>query len=223
MIVAVYGGTFDPPHSTHLAIARAVLERGLADKVLFVLSAMPPHKLGRQISPYEDRLAMLKLAIQGEPRFEISEIERERLPRPSYTIDTLDSLSAASPNDSFALLIGSDSLNALHTWRRGSELASRYRIISYPRKGEPATLESLKAHWSEEIAEKLRSSLLEGVPETDLSSSSLRSALANSGNAGKCITEAVLSCIRERGLYLEPRKDKQQKPESIAYAAKEED
>ena len=201
MRVAVYGGTFDPPHNTHIALALASLERGLAGRVLFVPSADPPHKSLRQVSPYALRLSMLELAIAGEPRFGISRIEEGRLPMPSYTIDTMDGLSASSPGDHFILLMGSDSLEALHTWHRARELAERHEIAVYPRKGQVPTLENLQLHWPGELALKLHSSIMQGMPQTDLSSTWLRSELANSGNAGRFIPKAVLDFIHERKLY----------------------
>lgn len=201
MRIAVFGGTFDPPHKAHLALAKAVLERGAAGRVLFVPAADPPHKALSTVSPYATRLAMLKLAIAGEPRFSISEIEAERLPKPSYTVDTMTELSARSPQDRFALLIGSDSLAALHTWMRAGELAANCEFAVYPRKGCAVSLDDLRLHWPEPVARKLHSSLMEGLPESDLSSSWLRSELANSRNAARFIPEAVLGFIQERKLY----------------------
>lgn len=201
MRVAVYGGTFDPPHNAHLALAHAVLDRGLAGRTLFVPAADPPHKALWQVTPYAIRLAMLELAIAGEPRFEISRIEAGRLPRPSYTIETMDELSASRPDDQFVLLIGSDSLDALHTWHDAMALAERYELIVYPRKGQAPALERLEDIWPAPLAAKLRASVMADVPQFDLSSTWLRSELANFGNAGKFIPKAVLDYIHERKLY----------------------
>ena len=201
MRVAVYGGTFDPPHNMHLAIARAALDRGLAGRVLFVPVADPPHKEGSKITPYRHRFAMLSLAVKGEGRFEVSKIEAERLPLPSYTIDTMDALSAASPDDNFILLIGSDSLDALHTWMRAKELAGRYEIAVYPRPGQQPSLEKLLLDWPESTARKLYSSIMKDMAQMDLSSTWLRSELANSQNAGRFIPTAVLDYIRDQKLY----------------------
>ena len=125
---AFYGGTFDPPHSGHVHLGRAVLENGSADEVMYVPAWHPPHKRNAEIAPYDDRLAMLKLAIRGEPGFSVSEIERDR-GGISFTIDTLRLLSDRFPEDEFFLLIGSDSLLQLHNV---SSTAVRERL----RRGE---------------------------------------------------------------------------------------
>ncbi len=201
MRIAVYGGTFDPPHEAHLAIARAALAQGVAERALFVPAADPPHKTASRLTPFADRLAMIRLAIAGEPRFSVSCLERDRLPRRSYTIDTMDALAAESPADEFILLIGSDSLAALHTWDRARELVERHSLAVYPRKGEVPSLADLRVHWPEEQAKRLHSAIIKGVEEMDLSSSSLRSGLANSENAARFIPAAVLDYIRSRSLY----------------------
>jgi len=201
MSLAVFGGTFDPPHKAHLAIARAALERGIASRVLFVPSAEPPHKLGAIVSPYIHRRGMLEQAIKGEPAFEISDIEAERLPAPSYTIDTLDELSRLRPEARLVLLIGSDSLAQLHTWMRGRELAERYAVASYPREGHLPSLEDLMANWPPELALKLFSSLMAGLAPMKISSTEIRKALANSENADRFIERGVLDYIRAKRLY----------------------
>ena len=109
---AFYGGTFDPPHSGHIHLGRAVLENGYAQEVMFVPAWLPPHKQKLEIAPYEDRLAMLRIAVGEERRFTVSEIERER-GGISYTIDTLHLLARRFPGDEFLLLIGADSLGFL--------------------------------------------------------------------------------------------------------------
>ena len=201
MRVAVYGGTFDPPHSTHLLVASSALERGLAERVLFVPSADPPHKIGHHVTPFAHRLKMLELAIAGKPNFEISDIEAKRLPEPSYTFETMEELSALRPDDKFTILMGSDSLSALHTWHRAEELAARYSFAIYPREGKVPSLEELLAQWPEKTARRLFSSIILDAPQTDLSSSSLRSALVNLENAGRFISKDVLAYIKANGLY----------------------
>ncbi len=201
MSLAVFGGTFDPPHNAHLAIAQAALDRGLAERVLFVPAAEPPHKHGVKVSPFRHRLRMLEIALEGNSSFEISSIEAERLPAPSYTIDTLDELSRRRPGERLLLLIGSDSLVQLHTWMRGRELAERYGLLCYPREGHLPSMDELRANWPPQLASKLAASVMDGLPSMKISSTEIRLALANSENADRFISCGVLDYIRAEGLY----------------------
>ncbi len=201
MKIAVFGGSFDPPHKGHVAIALAALSEGIADKVVFVPAEHPPHKAGHALTPYPLRRKMLEIAIAGLPNFEISDIEHERGGALSYTIDTLEELSRRSPGDSFVLLMGSDSLRQLHTWRRASEIVSGYGVVCYPREGELPSLEELKSHWPEEAARRLLSSLIPGAHHFKISSTMLRSGMANSPKAARFIDRGVMEFIRERRLY----------------------
>ena len=92
MRLALFGGTFDPVHEAHLAIARAAAARFALDRVLFVPAAHPPHKAAATRAPYEDRVRMAELACAGEPGFEVSRLE-ENTPR-SYSIDTIEKVRA---------------------------------------------------------------------------------------------------------------------------------
>src|SRR5574341_1978771 len=94
--IGIFGGTFDPPHLGHLILASEARAMLRLTRLLWVLTAIPPHKLGQTISPLEDRLAMLKLALAQEPDFELSALEMER-PGPHYTIDTLKLVSQKYP------------------------------------------------------------------------------------------------------------------------------
>src|SRR5579862_637552 len=107
MRVGLFGGTFDPIHLAHLAVARAAADRFRLDRVLFVPSAHPPHKAGVTYAPYEDRVRMVELACEGEPRFEVSRLEEgtER----SYSIDTIEKLrTTLAPGDQLFFIIGAD-------------------------------------------------------------------------------------------------------------------
>ena len=112
-----YGGTFNPPHLGHTRLAQAVLERGFGDEIIFAPAWIPPHKQDASIVPFEDRLAMTRLAVEGMEHCSVSDVEgREK--GISYTIRSLHLLSAEFPDDTIALLIGSDSLAQLYSWFR---------------------------------------------------------------------------------------------------------
>jgi nicotinate-nucleotide adenylyltransferase len=113
--VGILGGTFDPPHKGHIAIAQAALkELGLV-KVIFVPANIPPHKIKQPLAPAKDRLGMLQLAVGDNPDFEISTVELDR-PWPSYTVDTLAEFRAIHPEDELFLLIGADNVSEIETW-----------------------------------------------------------------------------------------------------------
>jgi len=114
--LAMFGGTFDPPHVGHLALAEWARERLALDRVVFVPAGRPPHKRGPRVSSAAHRLAMTRLAVRRNPAFEVSTVEL-RASGPSYTVDTLRRLREEGENDWWFLLVGSDSLDEFPTWR----------------------------------------------------------------------------------------------------------
>ncbi len=131
--LGVFGGTFDPPHIGHLILAADACEELQCDRLLWVLTPTPPHKLDQPIIPLERRLAMLELAISGEPKFELSRIEIDRS-GPHYTVDTMRLLGDEYPSANLILLIGGDSLRDLPTWRQPADLVSACREIGVIRR-----------------------------------------------------------------------------------------
>jgi nicotinate-nucleotide adenylyltransferase len=117
---ALFGGSFDPVHLAHLALARAALDALALDEVRWVPAGQPWQKQ-RTITPALHRVTMLELALAGEPRFVIDRIELVRA-GPSYTIDTVRALRASEPGTSWTLLIGQDQYAGLHTWNGWREL-----------------------------------------------------------------------------------------------------
>src|SRR5436190_19612157 len=109
MRIGLLGGSFNPIHRGHVAMARAARRELELDRVVLVPSARPPHKRDSSLAPAEDRLAMARLATKDEPRIEVSSIELERT-GPSYTIDTVRSLLAARPGAEIYIAIGSESV-----------------------------------------------------------------------------------------------------------------
>ena len=135
MRTAFFGGTFDPPHNGHLELARHILKSGRTDRILFVPAYDPPHKLEKKISPFADRVAMLEMLLKDEPAMLISDIESRAKLTPSYSYKIMKLLEKEFPGDTLQVLIGGDSLEALHTWYKARPLAAEYEIICYPRKG----------------------------------------------------------------------------------------
>ena len=130
--VAVLGGSFNPIHYGHLLLADDVLELLGLDRLLFVPAAAPPHKPAAQLAPAADRFEMVRLAIAGQPRFAVSDLELRRS-GPSYTVDTLQELAAGG--DALSLVIGSETFLDLLTWREPRRVASLARLVVIPRSG----------------------------------------------------------------------------------------
>ena len=115
MRIGIFGGTFDPPHIGHLILAEDARGQLGLDQVLWVLTPFPPHKTLQRISPVQDRMSMVLLAIAGNSNFHLSRVDMDREP-PHFAADTVAMLREKSPKDEFFYLMGADSLNDLPTW-----------------------------------------------------------------------------------------------------------
>ncbi len=185
---AIFGGSFDPVHSGHVALARAVRDAGLADEVWFLVTPLNPHKQGNNLTDEEERLAMVRLAIADEQGIKASDFEFH-LPRPSYTINTLDALQAAFPSRDFLLLMGADNWQKIDRWYKGDEIVSRFGIIVYPRGGEAAPALPANVQWLH-------------APLYDISSTEIRRALSAEEDISQWLHPEVEKFIKEKKLYL---------------------
>ena len=118
--IGIFGGSFDPVHNAHVALAGVALRELRLDQLLWVPAGQPWQKQ-RHITPAADREAMVRLAIEGEPRFELSRVELERS-GPSFTVDTVRELRAARPDAQWFLVIGQDQYAGFHTWHGWQDL-----------------------------------------------------------------------------------------------------
>ncbi len=143
--LGIFGGTFDPPHLGHLILASEAYAALRLSRVLWVLTSVPPHKLGQEITDLKDRLTMVQLALKGNPSFELSRVDIER-PGPHYTLDTVRLLSAKYPDADLILLIGGDSLHALPTWHEPIDVVKSVAEIGIMRRpGDQIDLTALEA------------------------------------------------------------------------------
>lgn len=195
--LGIFGGTFDPPHLGHLILAaEAQAQLGL-EKVLFVLTPQPPHKLDKQISALQDRLDLLNAAIRGQSIFELSTVEIER-PGPHYTVDTLAQLAQLYPQHEFVYLIGGDSLERLPSWHRPADfLAACAALGVMLRPGAQPDLAALEAALPG-ISAKLE---LVDAPLLEISSSQIRRRVREGGHFRFYLPGAVYELILQRGLY----------------------
>ncbi len=133
--IAILGGTFNPIHRCHLALAREIRSRLGFDRILFVPTGDPPHKRHQDLAPAADRLAMVRLAIQGEPGCAVSDLEVRRTGR-SYTIDTLTELGAkAGEATPWHFCLGLDAFLDIGTWHRAAELLALCHFVVVSRPG----------------------------------------------------------------------------------------
>lgn len=185
MNLGVLGGTFDPIHVGHLAAAHAAIECEDLDLVLFIPTGVPPHR-GRTLASARDRLEMCRLAIAGEQRFEVSDLEVRR-GGASYTVDTLRELKKIHPSDNLFLILGWDAAKLFSTWREPDEVRRMAKLIIVTRPGS-----GVPTATSDIVCER---------PTPDISASELRDDIARGEPVGDCLPPAVERYIAERGLY----------------------
>ncbi|HEY40503.1 MAG TPA: nicotinate-nucleotide adenylyltransferase [Dehalococcoidia bacterium] len=199
MKTGILGGTFDPIHKGHLAVAEEVRSRLNLDEVLFIPVGQPWRKTGASILPAEHRIEMVRLAIADRPSFSLSTIEVNR-EGPSYTIDTLEELrSARGVGNELFFIVGWDSLTDLPNWRAPERIIHLCQLVAVPRPGYfPPDLKSLE-NSVPGISERVI--LLDG-PEVDVSASQIRERVTRGLSISGLVSEAVEKYIREHGLYL---------------------
>jgi len=191
--VGLYGGTFNPIHKGHVAVAHAAKAALGLDQVLLVPSAQPPHKPGREVAAAKDRLAMTRLAVMNEPGLEVSDIEHRR-DGPSYTIDTVKAFKAEHPDTELFFIIGSDSVPYLHKWKNIDELKD---LVTF------AVASRGERDFEADLAANVAGAKLVRIPldnPSDISSTRVRE-LAASGQGLDDLPEPVADFIREKGLY----------------------
>ena len=180
--IGVFGGTFDPVHVGHLAIANAALDELGLERVYFVPARRSPLKHDGPIASADHRLAMLTAAIVGEPRFRVSPAELDRT-GPSFTVDTLESLRGEG--DLF-LILGSDAYADFERWREPARIRELATIVLAARPGAPNAPAGVR--------------MLDS-PLMDISSRELRARAARGRSLRYLVPEAVLRYIEEHRLY----------------------
>lgn len=134
MKIGLFFGSFNPVHHGHVMLANYLVEFSDLDALWFVVSPQNPFKKRDDLMPDADRLRMVELALEGDPRMQACDIEFS-MPQPSYTIHTLRALSERYPDDRFVLVCGMDSLESLPRWREAEAIIEGYELLVFPRKG----------------------------------------------------------------------------------------
>jgi nicotinate-nucleotide adenylyltransferase len=192
MRIAIYGGSFDPIHNGHLAVAEAARDRFELDEVMIVPTAHPPHR-GDAVASYKDRYNMVELALEDRRALHPSKLEEPNSAHKHYTIETLRRLRQMLPKDELFVIIGVDSFNNLHTWREPQALATEAELIvvSRPNIAPDAKLRlpASRVHFITDI-------------QQDVSASQIRAAVAAGQPIEKFVPKAVAEYIRAHHLYL---------------------
>lgn len=191
--LGLFGGTFDPPHVGHLVTAVNVRHELGLDRVLLVVNDQPWQKLGtRDITPAEDRFAMVEAAVGSVEGLEASRVEIDRGGL-SFTADTLRDLQAEDPERELFVVLGSDAAGGLPSWERAEEVRTLATIVVVERPGAAETAPPPGWSW-----------LRVEVPRLEVSSTDLRGRVADGRPLDYLVTPDVIAVVHERGLYRAP-------------------
>jgi nicotinate-nucleotide adenylyltransferase len=204
--LGVFGGTFDPIHFAHLAVAQEAAETLGLERVLFVPAGQPPHKPDRVITAGEHRLAMVELAIAGNDRFAADRLELDR-DGPSYTVETLEAL-VTRPYDgkgpALTLVLSSEAFRGLPTWREPRRILELACLAVAPREGYPPVAEDFVDREFPGFRDRVV--YLDG-PRMRLSASELRMRAAAGRTLRYLVPDAVAAYIDDHALYRNPRRN----------------
>ena len=189
MKVGLYFGSFNPIHIGHLAIANYMVEYSDLDEVWLIISPQNPLKKKNTLLNEYDRLKMVELAVQDDLRIKPCDIEF-RLPKPSYTIDTLTYLRERNPKVDFILIAGTDNFQSFHKWKNYEEILKQYQLYIYPRPG--SDLGKYKDYNNIKLI---------NAPLMEISSSFVRDAIKNNKDIRYFLSEEVYNYINKMNLY----------------------
>lgn len=193
--IGLIGGTFDPIHYGHLMIAAAALEEFHLSEVIFIPSAIPPHKQDQQISSFEMRYEMTLIATLDNPHFLVSRVELERA-GPSYTIDTIIYFQQVYPESQIYFITGADTILEINSWRSQEELLQAVKFITISRPGY--SLAGLDKEFSPKHLERIF--CLE-VPGIGISSTDIRRRVQKKKSVKYYLPPAVEAYIEKKQLY----------------------
>jgi nicotinate-nucleotide adenylyltransferase len=198
MRVGIFGGTFDPIHLGHLAVARSIQSSLGLDNVVFVPAGQPWLKADTPVSRVEDRVQMLRLALARRRALELSTIEADR-PGPSYTVDTMETLQRQLGSDAdFFFLLGSDALMDIAKWKEPQRLIQLCQLVAFARPGFGLpTMEALEAA----VPGVSQRVVFAEVPQVNIRATDIRRRIAEGRCIQRLVPRAVERYILEHGLY----------------------
>ncbi|HEY3345951.1 MAG TPA: nicotinate-nucleotide adenylyltransferase [Anaerolineaceae bacterium] len=197
MRVGIFGGTFDPPHLGHLILSEEAQYQLEIDRMLWVLTADPPHKHGLPITRLEDRLALVHAAIDDNPSFELSRIDIDR-PGPHFALDTVRLIGAQFPEAELYYLIGGDSLRDLPAWHCPQDLLRSVKTLGVMRRpGDEIDLTTIE----EQVPGVSAKVHFVDAPLLEISSSQIRARAAEGKPYRYYLPEAVFNLVQSLQLY----------------------
>ena len=191
MRIGIFGGSFDPIHTGHAIIAQHMISSGAVDRLWFMVSPVNPLKVNKERQVADtDRLRMVEMVSRPMEGVETSAFEFT-MPKPSYTIDTLNALQAKFPNDEFYLVTGADNWQIFDKWRNSEEILAKYHLLIYPRLG-----------YEVNIPDELKNRVtLVDAPIIELSSTEIRERLGQGLSVRYYVPDQVLAYIERKRLY----------------------
>lgn len=190
-VIGLFGGSFNPIHNAHLALARQLREKAQLDEVWLMVSPQNPLKQQGDLLGDEERLAMARAAVKDEPGIVVCDYEMH-MPRPSYTWNTLQALSHDYPDREFVLMIGGDNWLSFDRWYRHEDILKNYRVVVYPRR--EAAVDNLP------MVDGAQVSLVE-AELIDISSTDIRRRIREGRSIRKLVPRAVADIIKRNGYY----------------------
>ena len=199
--IALYGGSFDPVHNGHLIIARSIAEQLDVQRVILLPSRTPPHKPRGTVASGEHRLAMTRLAVEGEPLFEVSDADLT-CEGPSYTANTVEGFrDRLGPGVDLLWIVGADSLLELHTWWQPERIVRHCRVVSALRPGsEIQDLPEMRSKLGDQVAQQLLADIVM-TPRIDISATDIRQRVSDERSIRYLVPDAVARYIAEHRLY----------------------
>jgi nicotinate-nucleotide adenylyltransferase len=200
MKVGLYFGTYNPIHVGHLVIANYMVDYTDLDQVWLVVTPQNPHKNKASLLSDYHRLAIVRIAVEGNDKLKASNIEFD-LPKPSYTITTLTYIQEKYPDHDFSLIMGEDNLRTLHKWKNHNEIIDNHQIYVYPRALTEQEREDQLKLQTENSFESLASVTLCDAPVMKVSSSFIRKAIKDKKDVQYLLTEPVYKYVKEMHFY----------------------
>lgn len=185
MKITLYFGSFNPIHNGHTSLAEYIVNNTDTDELWLVVSPNNPLKNRTELWDEQLRLRLAQLAVEDKQKIKVTDFEF-RLPRPSYTIDTLRAFSREYPHHEFTLLIGSDNMTIFHKWKDYKDILLEYKIFVYPRRGD--NISRLQTLYPE-------MSVLADAPQFDISSTQIREKLKNGEDVSAYVNPKVADYI----------------------------
>lgn len=188
MKIGLFFGSFNPMHVGHKVIASYMVEFSDLEKVVFVVSPQNPFKEKKSLLNQHHRLQIIRVEVSDNNKLDVSDIEF-KMPKPSYTIDTLVRLKENYPQNEYAIIIGSDNLQSFHKWKNYEQILEDYSIYVYPRPGFEINGSHKNIH------------IVNGVPQMEISASFIRTSIKEEKDVSYLMPEKVWQYIDEMNFY----------------------